>query len=332
MREPVVGSEVIVPVATWQATAGALLSRNLVPVLVDVDPETLTIDPKAVAAAITERTIGVIPVHLYGRMADMGQIMRIADEHGLFVLEDCAHAHGARFADGRGAGTVGHASTFSMQGSKVLASGEGGALVSRHRELALQVASIVTCGRQLPGTKVLQADNDRMPAVVAALLRAQLSRFTEQNEARVSVFAQLDTVALQLDGVSPLARQASVAVQPTYKQLFRFDLSRFGGMSLRQLAAAFEAELGCEFATIYEPLNASPLYTPHSDVSNRIGADYWERIDSSRYEAPVAAEAFRSVLAIEHAAGLDPLFPQRFAQAVRTIQAHADRIAAELTV
>ncbi len=330
LRVPRVGDEVIVPVATWQATAGALLSRNLVPVLVDVDPETLTIGVDAVADAITDRTVGIVPVHLYGRMADVPALLELAAERRLFVLEDCAHAHGARFGDGSGAGTLGHAGTFSMQGSKVLASGEGGAMVSRLRGLALQVASIVTCGRQLPGTKVLQADNDRMPAVVAALLRAQLTRFPEQNDNRVRVFAQLDAIAANLPGVTLLARQ-DVAVQPTYKQLFRFDLGEFGGMSLAQLAKAFEAELGCEFATIYEPLNASPLYTPHSDSANRIGADYWERIDPSRYEAPVAAEAFRSVLAIEHAAGLDDEFPQAFARAVLKLQVHGERLARELT-
>lgn len=330
LRTPQVGDEVIVPVATWQATAGALLSRNLVPVLVDVDPATLTISPDAIANALTDRTVGIVPVHLYGRMAEMDTIMAIANERNLFVLEDCAHAHGAVFGGGRPAGTIGHAGTFSMQGSKTLSCGEGGMAVSRFRALALQIASIVTCGRQLPGTEVFQADNDRLPAPAAALLRAQLRRFPEQKASRVDVFARMDE--LELPGVTPLARQASVDVQPTYKQLFRFDLSRFGGMSLQQLAKALEAELGAEFAEIYTPLNASRLYTPHSDVANKISADYWTRIDAARFDAPVAAEAFRTVLAIEHASGLDPEFPNRFAKAVGKIQAHAERIARELTV
>jgi dTDP-4-amino-4,6-dideoxygalactose transaminase len=332
VREPRVGSEVIVPVATWQATAGALLSRNLVPVLVDVDPETLTISPAAVAAAITERTIGVIPVHLYGRMADVPAIMEIAGQHDLFVLEDCAHAHGARYADGRAAGTVGHAGTFSMQGSKVLSGGEGGAFITRHRELALQVASAVTCGRELEGTRLLQSDNDRMAGIVAALLRAQLTRFPEQNESRLRVFAELDALAARLPGVTALPRQSFVGIQPTYKQLFRFDLAHFGGMSQAQLRTALEAELLCEAATIYEPLTDSRLYTPLTDVANEIGDEYVAAIDPSRYSSKYADEAYREVLAFEHAVGLDDRFGSAFVRAVRKLQAHGERVAAELTV
>lgn len=332
VRRPVVGSEVIVPAATWQATAGALLSRNLAPVLVDVDPDTLCISPDAVENAITDKTVAIVVVHLYQRLADMKAILEIARKHDLAVIEDCAHAHGARFGDGRAAGTVGHAGTFSLQGSKTLSCGEGGAFVSTHRELALQVASIATCGRQLQGTKVMQADNDRLPAVAAALLRAQIRRFPLQNALRAEGFARLDEFAATLPGVVLFPAQPDAKVLPTYKWLFRIDFASgaWGSLTQAQIAKALEAELNCEFATMYEPLNRSPLYTPHSDPANRISEEYWERIEPRQFSAPNAERAFGEVLAVEHAAGLDPYFAPRFQAAVLRIQHHAEALAAEL--
>ncbi len=289
LRVPRVGDEVIVPVATWQATAGALLSRNLVPVLVDVDPETLTIGVDAVANAITDRTVGIVPVHLYGRMADVPALLELAAERGLFVLEDCAHAHGARFGDGAGAGTLGHAGTFSMQGSKVLASGEGGALVSRLAEAgAAGRLDRHRAGRQLPGTKVLQADNDRMPAVVAALLRAQLTRFPEQNAKRVRNFAALDAIAANLPGVTPLAPsgrrgaadlQAAVPLRPGR---VRRHVARAAGEGLRGragLRVRDDLRAAERLAAVHA---AQRQRQPHR--RRLLGADR-----PSRYEAPVAA-------------------------------------------
>jgi L-glutamine:2-deoxy-scyllo-inosose/3-amino-2,3-dideoxy-scyllo-inosose aminotransferase len=101
-----VGDEVIVPGLTWQATASAVCDVNATPILVDVDPETMCIDPKKAEAAITRRTRAIIPVHLYHRMADMDAILRIARRHNLRVIEDSAHTHGSRW-DGRGAGSLG---------------------------------------------------------------------------------------------------------------------------------------------------------------------------------------------------------------------------------
>jgi L-glutamine:2-deoxy-scyllo-inosose/3-amino-2,3-dideoxy-scyllo-inosose aminotransferase len=329
LRPLEVGSEVIVPALTWQATAGAALSRNLVPVLVDVDPNTLSIDVAAARRAITDRTVAILPVHLYNRMALVHELVAIAKPLGIAVLEDCAHAQGARWANGRAAGTVGDAGSFSFQGSKTLAGGEGGAMISRHRGLALQTASVVTCGRQVAGSRHLQADNDRMPAIVAALLRAQLRRFAAQNSQRTDVYARLDQIAAELAGIAPLATQDDVLVPPTYKWPFRVSLDHFD-LRLGQLQRALEVELDCEVATIYEPLTTSRLYAPNTDPARRISRTYWSRIDPSIYPAPVAEGAYRTVLAIEHAAGLDPQFPEAFADAIHKIRANAPRLAREV--
>src|SRR4030042_1860783 len=140
------GDEVLVPAYTFQATAAAVMSAGAIPVIVDVDEQTYCIDPKAAQAAITPQTKAIIPVHLGAEMADMDAIMELARQYDLVVIEDCAHAHGAKWR-GKGAGTIGHFGSFSLQSSKILTSGEGGILLCRTPELAAKAASIIDCGR-----------------------------------------------------------------------------------------------------------------------------------------------------------------------------------------
>ena len=120
------GDEVIAPSLTFFATIEAIVHAGAIPVLVDVEPETLTIDPREVRAAITRATRAVMPVHLYGHPADMDSIVAVAREYGLLVIEDAAQAHGARYA-GRRCGAIGDAGCFSFYFTKNLgAFGEGG--------------------------------------------------------------------------------------------------------------------------------------------------------------------------------------------------------------
>ena len=140
------GDEVIVPAYTFQATASAPMAAGAIPVIVDIDPANYCLDPRALENAITSKTKAVIPAHLGSNMADMDAVMAIADKYHLIVIEDCAHAHGARW-NGAGAGTIGHFGSFSLQSSKTLTSGEGGILLCRTPELAARAASIIDCGR-----------------------------------------------------------------------------------------------------------------------------------------------------------------------------------------
>lgn len=128
------GDEVIVPALTWYATGMAAHYLGAKPVFVDVLPDTLCIDPDKITAAITDRTKAIIPVHLYGSMADMDRIMAIARKHQLIVIEDCAHAHGGIWS-GRGIGSIGHVGSFSFQHSKTMASGEGGICITSDSEI-----------------------------------------------------------------------------------------------------------------------------------------------------------------------------------------------------
>lgn len=127
------GREVIMPALTFIATAYAASDAGLIPVFVDVDPQTFTIDPAAVRAAITEKTAAIIPVHLYGQMADMQPIMEIANAYGLFVIEDAAQAHGAtyRYANQvHYAGNMGDMGCFSLNGIKNMGGLSDGGLIT----------------------------------------------------------------------------------------------------------------------------------------------------------------------------------------------------------
>lgn len=124
------GDEVIVPDLTFAASVNAILYTGARPVLVDVDPKTMTLDPDLVAAAITSRTRAIMPVHLYGYPADMDKLMALANRHNLLVVEDCAEALGSRY-QGAHVGTFGDAAIFSFYGNKTITTGEGGMLLFR---------------------------------------------------------------------------------------------------------------------------------------------------------------------------------------------------------
>jgi len=129
------GDEVIVPGVTWIATAEAAIYVGATPVIVDIDPETLCLDPAKFEEAITPRTKAVIPVHLYSALADMDKINAIARKHGIHVIEDCAHAHGTK-QHGKGAGSLSEYGSFSFQLSKLMTAGEGGCLTTNDEHLA----------------------------------------------------------------------------------------------------------------------------------------------------------------------------------------------------
>lgn len=132
------GDEVIIPTVTYIATANAVRYCGATPVLVDVCADTMNIDPTKVEEKITERTRGIIPVHLYGHPADMRALGSIADRHGLWLLEDAAEAHGAE-VDGKRVGALGTCATFSFFGNKIVTTGEGGMITTDDDALAAKL-------------------------------------------------------------------------------------------------------------------------------------------------------------------------------------------------
>ena len=178
------GDEVITVPMTFVATVAAILYTGARPVFVDIDPVTHLMDPELIEAAITRHTRAILPVHLHGLMADMDAINRIAEAHGLTVIEDAAQAHGAEFKTKR-AGSLGQLGCFSFYPGKNLgAVGEGGAVVTNDPELAKTIRMLRDWGQSERYRHVLQGFNFRMEAIQAAVLDVKLTRLEAWTEAR----------------------------------------------------------------------------------------------------------------------------------------------------
>ncbi|MCX6080988.1 MAG: DegT/DnrJ/EryC1/StrS family aminotransferase [Chloroflexi bacterium] len=261
------GDEVIVPAYTFQATASAPMAAGAIPVIVDVDQNNYCLDPKAVEKAITPKTKAIIPVHLGSNMTDMDAIMELANKYNLIVIEDCAHAHGARWR-GQGAGTIGHFGSFSMQSSKTLTTGEGGILLCRTPEMAAKAASIIDCGRPhaLGGgpeddTMDFQVGgNFRLSEISAALALVGIERFPAQARQREEMAAYMDEALSEIPGVRVLKRDPRHTTRSFYRYIFAITPEEFG-VEHDVLCAAMDAE-GIECWVGYEAMHNYQLFQP----------------------------------------------------------------------
>jgi dTDP-4-amino-4,6-dideoxygalactose transaminase len=186
------GDEVITTPFTFIATVSAIVYTGARPVLVDIDPATLTIDPALIEAAITSRTKAILPVHLYGQPAEMDAIMDIAKRHGIAVIEDAAQAHGAEYR-GRRVGSIGDAGCFSFYPGKNLgAYGEGGAVTTDAPEIARKVRMLRDWGAERKYLHELKGYNFRLEGVQGAVLKVKMSHIERWTEARRACAAYYD--------------------------------------------------------------------------------------------------------------------------------------------
>jgi len=198
------GDEVITVPNTFVATVEAIVQAGARAVLVEVRPDTLVMDTAALDAARTPRTRAVIPVHLYGRMAEVDLIERWCAERGIALLEDAAQAHGARLR-GRRAGAFGDAGAFSFYPAKNLgAAGEAGAVVTRRPAVAARVAQLRDHGQGERYHHDLVGYNSRLDALQAAVLSVKLKRLDGWNARRRALAAVYDERLAKVDGVDPL--------------------------------------------------------------------------------------------------------------------------------
>lgn len=189
------GDEVITADFTFAATVEVIALLQLTPVLVDVEPDTFNIDAKAIKKAITPRTKAIVPVHLFGQTANMDEIMKIAQEHDLFVIEDNAQAIGANYNSANGtstkAGAIGHVASTSFFPSKNLGCyGDGGAIFTNDDDLAHTIRGIVNHGMYERYHHDVVGVNSRLDSIQAAVLRAKLPNLDSYNSARQKAAAR----------------------------------------------------------------------------------------------------------------------------------------------
>jgi L-glutamine:2-deoxy-scyllo-inosose/3-amino-2,3-dideoxy-scyllo-inosose aminotransferase len=283
------GDEVLVPAYTFQATAAAVMSAGAIPVIVDVDDQTYCIDPKSAQAAITPQTKAIIPVHLGAEMADMDAIMELAEKHNLIVIEDCAHAHGAKWR-GRGAGTIGHFGSFSLQSSKTLTTGEGGVLLCRTTELATRAASLIDCGRPHDQAEKIytMGANYRMTELQAALGNVGLERFPEQAKQREAMAAYMDESLSEVPGVRILKRDARHTTRSFYQYVFAIDPEVFKVKNDVFCYALEKEGIPCDVE--YEAMHHYHLFQPKLSKL-AVPSAFPDRFDFSKMSFPVAERA-----------------------------------------
>jgi perosamine synthetase len=256
--------EVIVPSLTYVATANAVRYQGATPVFVDVDPNTWCMDPGLLEQAVTKRTRGIIPVHLYGHPADMDAINAVADRHGLWVVEDAAEAHGARYK-GRPVGGLATIGTFSFYGNKMVTSGEGGAVVVNDPEIESRLRLYRGQGMD-PARRYffpVVGYNYRLTNVACAILCAQLERLDEMTAARRRVFQFYEE---RLEGIPGIGFQPRASWAEPAPWLFCITIdASIAGLSASDLAGHLDSA-GIESRPFFLPIHLLPPYEDPSQA------------------------------------------------------------------
>lgn len=283
------GDEVLVPPYTFIATASIVIEANCVPVFVDIDPRTYNMDASKIEAAITSKTKAIIPVHFAGQACEMDEIMAIAKGHGLRVIEDACHGHGAAYK-GRKLGSIGDAGCFSFQSSKNLTSGEGGLVVTSDDELYRMMNSLRNVGRVEGGAWYEHHHagcNYRITQLQAVLLSSQLKRLEEQTMVRHENGSYLNELLSKIEGITPLTRGLGETVHSYHIYIFKYDPSKFSGLSKVEFTKMLAAEGVPCFMGYPEPLYRQPLFQMKNFMCYAIP----ESADYSKVHCPVTEKA-----------------------------------------
>ncbi|MCC6444712.1 MAG: DegT/DnrJ/EryC1/StrS family aminotransferase [Armatimonadetes bacterium] len=324
------GDEVIVPAVTFVASATAIILVNAIPIIVDIDPATYQISPAAIEAAITPRTVGIMPVHYAGYPCDMDAINAIAKKHGLFVLEDCAHAHGTIY-QGKKLGARGDMGSFSLQMGKTLTCGEGGILLTDNEEFAKKAFSFHHIGR-MPGRPFYEfhmvASNLRMTEWQAAVALAQFSRFDEQANARDANARRFEDGLRGIPGVAPIERVPGLERWVFYFYHWRFLKDEWPeGVTRDRFMEALGAEgVPCHLGHLH-PIYQNPLF-----LERNFGPVVWpqgiEPPDYSKIQCPQCERIFREEgVSMSHSIFLGgPEDMDAMLDAVCKVREHADEL------
>jgi dTDP-4-amino-4,6-dideoxygalactose transaminase len=316
------GDEVIVPALTWYATAMAAHYLGAKPVFVDIEPDTLCIDPAKIEAAITERTKAIIPVHLYGSMADMDRIMAIAKAHDLRVIEDCAHMHGGIW-DGQGIGSIGEVGSFSFQQSKTMASAEGGICITSDAKIAERLFRMKHIGYgpgELQGKASSGPPADllcypfRATAFQALILHEQLHSLDARLERYGEAARYLEGRLSQSTRIRFQTRGRKADRQGYFGWVMIFDDPAYADIPLPAIQKAITAE-GLPAIPTWDPVYRFILFNLKPEAY---------RIDQP---CGVTEQVGSRILWLMHAyLGLQTIELERMADAIEKVMTHADAL------
>lgn len=288
------GDEVLVPAFTYVATAEVIALLNLKPIMVDVELDSFNIDPAVLEAALSSKTKAIVPVHLYGQSADMDAIMKFANKHNLFVVEDNAQAIGSTytFPDGRKqkAGTIGHIGCTSFYPSKNLgAYGDGGAIMCNDSELANRIKMIANHGQSKRYYHDIVGVNSRLDAIQAAILDIKLAKLDDYAAARNNAADHYDKAFADIN-------ELKVPVRSSFSDhVFHQYTLRVMNGKRNELKEYLAAE-GIPSMIYYPlPLYEQKAYAEHWESSNKLAAT--EELCNQVISLPIHTEMNEEILA-----------------------------------
>ncbi|HEX6969468.1 MAG TPA: DegT/DnrJ/EryC1/StrS family aminotransferase [Micromonosporaceae bacterium] len=331
------GTEVIVPGLTWVACASAAAALGAVPILVDVDPDTLSISADAAKAAVTERTKAILVVHAYCSAADIDAFLKLSESTGIPIIEDCSQAHGAEW-NGRKVGTFGTVGVFSLQQTKVLTCGEGGITITSSAQLYDHLQQYRANGRRYTANPVVgqleleevgavEGHNYSMSEFHAAVALSQLEQFDEQQALRERNASLLAGLLAEIPGVSTLPAPAALNRRTYYDYVIRLDPDVLGPFSVQQVVAALTAELNVFIETLDAPLNANRLYVPLKSPRLPRTEETRRLFLPARFDLPHATAAYHTCVAFLHHTLLGTAEDMKaIAEGVAKVVANIDRL------
>lgn len=290
------GDEVVTPSFTFFATPESVEMVGAEPVFVDIEAETFNLDPEQVAAAVTERTAAILPVHLFGRPAEMDRLLEIAAENDLAVLEDCAQSFGAT-REGRQTGTLGDAGACSFFPSKNLGGfGDGGLIVSDDEAVLGEAKKLRAHGGKDKYRNETVGYNSRLDALQAAILRVKLTRIDEMNRGRRRAARRYGRLLAGIDGVeAPDVVDGHVFHQYTVRVRDgrRDDVQ--ARLDDRGIGTAVYYPVPCHQLPVYEDREMPELPATERAADEVLSLPIWPEIDEGQQER--VADALEDALA-----------------------------------
>jgi len=303
------GDEVIAPSYTWGNMVTPILHTQGIPVFCEIDPHTLLIDPEDIRRRITPRTKAICVVHIWGNVVDMDAVMSVARDHGLAVIEDCSHAHGAEYK-GRKVGTIGDVGCFSLQGSKCIVAGEGGVVITNDTEI---YERILILGHQGRVARDLITDKYaflgsmglgwkyRAHPLAMGIAKVQLGKLDDINARRARVWAKLDEGLKEVPGIEVLSTYPGVKRGGFYEYRVIYHPEELGGLTRDRFLEALVAE-GVPASPCRYPLcHLEPLFNGYNYYGKGCPFNCPHAVERQKYsvgDLPITEDVYSRLIAM----------------------------------
>ena len=334
------GDEILAPTYTFLATVTPILQTGATPILCEMDPETLAIDPEDAENRITPYTKAIVVTHMWGHPCEMNQLMDIADSNGLTLIEDCSHAHGATYK-GRKVGTIGHIGCFSLEGHKAVHAGEGGMLITNNREFYERAVLLGHFGKRAKQEVRLQpyhryietgfGHKYRMHPLGAAIANVRLKHLDKENEIRAENMNWFSERISKIPGIRPPVTRNYVTRGGWYGYKPVYVAEDLGNMPMVRYIEALHAEGVPIKKPGSKPLHLLPLFQDYPMGLQVIGSQWKELKEESSisYELgdyPIAENVYETLLSLPvFAEPAKPLL-EEFAVALEKIAGNFERL------